>query len=72
MFDLLAQVTEDDVWLYRAARFGEWLTELVRPEQNIPDRPLSLFEGIAGAVHFLHDLIEKVGCSWISLGGDFA
>jgi len=54
----LYQVTEDDVWLYRAASFGEWLTELVRPEQNIPDRPLSLFEGIAGAVHFLQDLIE--------------
>ena len=52
------QVTGEDVWLYRAARFGEWLTELVRPDQRIPDRPLSLFEGIAGAVHFLHDLIE--------------
>lgn len=59
MFVLLVQVTEDDLWLYRAASFGEWLTELVRPEQNIPDRPLSLFEGIAGAVHFLHDLIEN-------------
>jgi len=52
----LYQVTGEDAWLYRAAMYGEWLTELNRPDQNIPDRPLSLFEGIAGAVHFLHDL----------------
>ena len=38
--------------------FGDWLTQLDRAEQNIPDRPLSLFEGIAGAVHFLHDLTQ--------------
>ena len=49
-------MTSEDTWLYRAAMYGEWLTELNRPDQNIPDRPLSLFEGIAGAVHFLHDL----------------
>ena len=56
--DTVVQVTGEDVWLYRAAMFGQWLTELVRQDQNIPDRPLSLFEGIAGAVHYLHDLTQ--------------
>lgn len=54
----LYQVTGEELWLYRATMFGQWLTELVRQDQNIPDRPLSLFEGIAGAVHFLHDLTQ--------------
>ena len=52
-------MTGEEGWLYRAAMFGQWLTELVRKDQNIPDRPLSLFEGIAGAVHFLHDLTHE-------------
>jgi len=52
----LYQATGEEVWLYRAAMFGQWTTVLVRKEQTIPDRPLSLFEGIAGAVYFLHDL----------------
>eukprot|EP00090_Calanus_glacialis_P004780 TRINITY_DN13584_c0_g1_i1.p1 TRINITY_DN13584_c0_g1~~TRINITY_DN13584_c0_g1_i1.p1 ORF type:complete len:403 (+),score=138.06 TRINITY_DN13584_c0_g1_i1:730-1938(+) len=52
----LYQVTGQEVWLYRAAMFGQWATELVRRDQVTPDRPLSLFEGIAGAVYFLHDL----------------
>jgi len=52
----LYQATGEEVWLYRAAMFGQWTTELVRRDQVIPDRPLSLFEGIAGAVYFLHDL----------------
>jgi len=52
----LYQVTGQEVWLYRAAMFGQWITELVRRDQITPDRPLSLFEGIAGAVHYLHDL----------------
>jgi len=52
----LYQVTGEELWLYRATMFGQWTTELVRRDQIIPDRPLSLFEGIAGAVYFLHDL----------------
>jgi len=52
----LYQATGEEVWLYRATMFGQWTTELVRRNQIIPDRPLSLFEGIAGAVYFLHDL----------------
>merc|ERR1719206_117052 len=52
----LYQATGEELWLYRATMFGQWTTELVRRDQIIPDRPLSLFEGIAGAVYFLHDL----------------
>ena len=46
------------MWLYRAFMYGQWLTELVRQDQAIPDRPLSLGEGLAGAVTFLHDLTQ--------------
>jgi len=54
----LYQVSGEDLWLYRAFMYGKWLTELVRQDQAIPDRPLSLGEGLAGAVHFLHDLTQ--------------
>lgn len=54
----LYQVSGEEAWLHRAAMFGQWLTELVRQDQAIPDRPLSLGEGLAGAVHFLHDLTQ--------------
>jgi len=50
------QETGEEKWLYRAAMFGQWTTELVRKDQDIPDRPLSLFEGIGGAIYYLHDL----------------
>ena len=55
---MVCQVSGEEAWLHRAAMFGQWLTELVRQDQAIPDRPLSLGEGLAGAVHFLHDLTQ--------------
>lgn len=35
-----------------------WVTDSVRKDQIIPDKALSLFEGIAGAVDFLQNLQE--------------
>lgn len=58
-FLMLHKVTKDDRYLYRAIKFSEFLTKsrFIR-EANIPDRPYSLYEGIAGAVCFLIDLIH--------------
>lgn len=53
---LLMQVTGDAVYLYRAAQFGRWCQEYGTHGCRTPDRPLSLFEGLAGNIHFLVDL----------------
>lgn len=53
----LFQTTQDDKYLYRAIKFGEWcLNYQKRYEEYPPDRPVSLFEGIAGPMYFLLDL----------------
>ncbi|XP_071528976.1 lanC-like protein 2 [Panulirus ornatus] len=52
----LYQVTGDAVYLYRAAQFGRWCQEYGTHGCRTPDRPLSLFEGLAGNIHFLVDL----------------
>ncbi|XP_019872798.1 lanC-like protein 2 isoform X2 [Aethina tumida] len=53
----LYQLTRDEKHLYRAIRFGEWCVDYTkRHEEKFPDRPLSLYEGIAGPLYFLLDL----------------
>ncbi|XP_042216662.1 lanC-like protein 2 [Homarus americanus] len=54
----LYQVTGDAVYLYRAAQFGNWCQDYGTHGCLTPDRPLSLFEGLAGNIHFLVDLIN--------------
>lgn len=54
----LHRATGDGLWLYRASCFAEWCCEVARPEMRRPDRPLSLFEGLAGTACFLHDMLN--------------
>ncbi|XP_037076149.1 lanC-like protein 2 [Pollicipes pollicipes] len=54
----LHQLTQDPRDLYRACRFAEWCSEYGRHGCRTPDRPVSLFEGIAGTVYFLADLLH--------------
>lgn len=56
---IMFRLTKNPKYLYRAMRFGHFLT---RPEflryTGRPDRPFSLYEGLAGTVCFLVDLIH--------------
>ncbi|XP_031624739.1 lanC-like protein 3 homolog isoform X1 [Contarinia nasturtii] len=58
-FLMLYKVTQNPMYLYRAIKFANFLTKsrFIR-EANTPDRPFSLYEGIAGAVCFLIDLLH--------------
>lgn len=54
----LHKVTGDPVWLYRATCFASWCTNLARPDTVRADRPLSLFEGLAGTCYFLNEMLS--------------
>ena len=43
--------------LSRACCLATWCSNLGRPELQRPDRPLSLFEGLAGTAYFLQDML---------------
>ena len=59
VFLILYRLTEDMNHLYRATKFMEFLTnEMFIKEARTPDRPFSLYEGLAGTVCFLVDLLE--------------
>ncbi|XP_041496247.1 lanC-like protein 2 isoform X2 [Microtus oregoni] len=53
----LYHLTQDKKYLYRACKFAEWCLDYGAHGCRIPDRPYSLFEGMAGAVHFLSDIL---------------
>ncbi|XP_058390813.1 lanC-like protein 2 isoform X3 [Diceros bicornis minor] len=53
----LYHLTQDRKYLYRACKFAEWCLEYGAHGCRVPDRPYSLFEGMAGAVHFLSDVL---------------
>ncbi|KAF2895694.1 hypothetical protein ILUMI_10474 [Ignelater luminosus] len=53
----LYQTTKDEKHLYRAIKFAEWCINYTKDhEEHSPDRPLSLFEGIAGPMYLLLDI----------------
>ncbi|XP_054287016.1 glutathione S-transferase LANCL1 isoform X2 [Macrosteles quadrilineatus] len=54
----LYQLTGDVKHLYRAGCFADWCLSLPKHEQMKPDRPFSLFEGLAGVAYFLNDIQE--------------
>ncbi|XP_033221745.1 lanC-like protein 3 homolog isoform X1 [Belonocnema kinseyi] len=59
VFLLLYRLTSDRLYLFRAAKFAEFLVEAqFLQEARKPDCPYSLYEGFAGTVCFLADLIE--------------
>lgn len=64
-FLLLYRLTQDPKYLYRAEKFMEFLSnDNFINKSRIPDRPDSLYEGIAGTVCFLMDLLEPQNSSF--------
>lgn len=57
-FLCLYKLTQDRKYLYRACKFAEWCLDYGTHGCRIPDRPYSLFEGMAGAIHFLTDILN--------------
>lgn len=52
------QVTRDCKYLHRAAKFCEWCFDYGHHQCRIADRPFSLFEGMAGTIYFMADMLE--------------
>lgn len=50
------KVTHDQKYLYRACKFAEWCLDYGTHGCRIPDRPYSLFEGMAGTIHYLSEM----------------
>ncbi|XP_066908464.1 lanC-like protein 2 [Halyomorpha halys] len=57
-FLALYNVTKEPKYLYRAACFADWCTQYPKHQGMAPDRPYSLYEGIAGISYFLTDLLD--------------
>ena len=56
---LIYRLTKDVKYLYRANKFAEFLnTETFKAGARTPDNPFSLFEGLAGTVCFVLDLLN--------------
>lgn len=53
----LYNITKDERHLYRACKFAEWCLDYGKHDCSTPDRPYSLFEGSAGTIYFLTDLL---------------
>ncbi|GAA6219516.1 lanC-like protein 2 [Lates japonicus] len=54
----LYKLTQDKKYLYRACKFAEWCLDYGTHGCRIPDRPYSLFEGMAGAIHYLSEMAK--------------
>ncbi|CAG9801038.1 unnamed protein product [Chironomus riparius] len=65
VFLILYRLTNDQKYLYRANCFADFLTnEIFVKHARNPDHPLSLYEGVAGAVCYLLDLLEPQKASF--------
>ena len=53
------KATNKAKYLYQAAVFAEWSFEYSKRGCRVPDRPLSLYEGIAGAIYLLSNLLQN-------------
>ncbi|XP_015905852.1 glutathione S-transferase LANCL1 isoform X2 [Parasteatoda tepidariorum] len=60
----LFQVTKDVKYLWRAVKFAEWCFDYGKHGCRTPDRPLSLFEGFAGTIYYLLDLLEPLNAAF--------
>ncbi|CAF1337514.1 unnamed protein product, partial [Didymodactylos carnosus] len=55
----LFRVTQDMRWLHRAVKFAEFCLEYDKHRlSRQPDHPLSLFEGLAGTIYFMADMVN--------------
>ncbi|XP_017885838.1 lanC-like protein 2 isoform X2 [Ceratina calcarata] len=60
----LYQQTKDIKHLYRACQFAEWCMDYGRHQTKSPDRPFSLFEGLAGTIYFLSDMQQPLSAKF--------
>ncbi|KAM6900131.1 lanC-like protein 2 [Xenentodon cancila] len=60
----LYKLTQDKKHLYRACKFAEWCLDYGTHGCRIPDRPYSLFEGMAGTIHYLSEMADPEGSSF--------
>ncbi|ESO83348.1 hypothetical protein LOTGIDRAFT_179770 [Lottia gigantea] len=54
------RTTGEEKHLYHAYMFATWCMEYGNHGCNTPDRPFSLFEGMAGTIYFLADLLHPL------------
>lgn len=59
-FLALYRHTQDAKHLYRACMFADWCMNYGTHGCRTPDRPFSLFEGMAGTIYFLADLLRPM------------
>ncbi|XP_004573726.1 lanC-like protein 2 [Maylandia zebra] len=52
----LYKLTKEKKYLHRACKFAEWCLDYGTHGCRIPDRPYSLFEGMAGALHYISEM----------------
>nr|XP_057907891.1 glutathione S-transferase LANCL1 isoform X1 [Doryrhamphus excisus] len=57
-FLALYRQTQDPKHLYRACMFAEWCINYGSHGCRTPDTPFSLFEGMAGTIYFLADMLQ--------------
>ena len=55
---LFLQITGNVEYLYYASHFATWCFDYGRHGCRNPDTPLSLFEGMAGTIYYLCDLLN--------------
>ncbi|DBA69847.1 TPA: hypothetical protein ACH3X2_012560 [Trebouxia sp. C0005] len=53
----LYHVTKEDLYKCRAQQFGQFMADHCKELQDVPDAPLSLYEGLGGAVCFWMDVL---------------
>ncbi|OQV25614.1 LanC-like protein 2 [Hypsibius exemplaris] len=66
----LFKVTKDPKHLYRAVKFANFCMDYGQHGCKSPDRPLSLFEGLAGTIYFLTDLLNPSKAAFPGFGLD--
>eukprot|EP00112_Aurelia_sp_Birch-Aquarium-sp1_P009568 Seg2091.6 transcript_id=Seg2091.6/GoldUCD/mRNA.D3Y31 product="LanC-like protein 2" protein_id=Seg2091.6/GoldUCD/D3Y31 len=67
-FLTMYHITKDKRYLYYAMKFGEFCLDYGKHGCRTPDRPLSLFEGLAGTVYFMADLLNPEQASFPAYG----
>ncbi|XP_076758502.1 glutathione S-transferase LANCL1 isoform X1 [Xylocopa sonorina] len=63
-FLCLFQQTKDIKYLYRACKFAEWCMDYGTHQIRSPDRPFSLFEGLAGTIYFLIEMQQPLSAKF--------
>lgn len=57
-FLAMYKLTKKNLYLHRAIKFAEWCCDFGKHDCPNPEFPCSLFEGLAGAVYFLSDILN--------------